>query len=74
MQSVKDILDAEKQTDEEKEALINDMKRIVDTNPDKYTLLTEQQKTYQDSIVLAIDDLFGADNIVGTALKNLLGI
>lgn len=74
VKSVKDILDAEKKTDEEKEALINDMKRIVDTNPDKYTLLTEQQKTYQDSIVLEIDDLFGADNIVGTALKNLLGI
>ena len=68
--------DNERETEDEKVEIINNMKKLIDNNADRDNILSDSDKTtYGDRIVAVIDSTeSGLSASVGTALKNLLGL
>lgn len=74
IQSIKSAIDASATTEEEQAKLLNNVEKILTGNPDRGNLLTEDQMQYKDAILAGIDKTYGEGNLVGTALKSLLGL
>lgn len=74
IQSIKSAIDASATTEEEQVKLLNNVEKILTGNPDRGNLLTEDQMQYKDAILAGIDKTYGEGNLVGTALKSLLGL
>lgn len=74
VESIKTAIDASATTEDSQVELLNNVAKILTGNPDRGSLLTEDQMQYKEAIVAGIDQTYGEGNAVGTALKSLLGL
>lgn len=71
---VKESVDNMKQTTEkEKVKVLENMKTLIDNNG-RNLLTSEELSKYGNTIALAINEEYGADSALSTALKNLFGV